>query len=119
MGGMSLSQHTGTPADLHLGPPVVHIVGGQQAEPSVTMLGVVPPEEVPAEAATVLDRSEPIGKARPVLHRLEMCLRVRMFRRRVRPPVRVGLAHVRQELGNRIGYHRRTPVGWAAGRSMR
>ena len=59
-----------------LGLAVVDGRRAHQADPGVAVLVVVPAEELAAERARVLDRVEPSGKARPVLERLELRLRV-------------------------------------------
>jgi hypothetical protein len=45
---------------------VVDVGGGQQPDPRVAMLEVVPAEEPLAEAAGVLQRAEPVGEGRVV-----------------------------------------------------
>src|SRR6266508_4724027 len=55
-----------------LGQPVVNVVRGQQAEPAVAVLGVVPGEEDLAVRAAILDRAKTLREVRPVLHGLEL-----------------------------------------------
>jgi hypothetical protein len=71
-------QHAG-PAGLHdCGAAVVNVGGGVQAEPAVTMLIVVPGEEVLAVRSCCFDRVEAAGEAGPVFQGLELRLRVRI-----------------------------------------
>jgi hypothetical protein len=70
------SQHHGAGAGDLLGAAVVHVGGGEQRDPAVVVLEVVPAEEALAERAGVLDRAEPVGKGRVVLERLELALGV-------------------------------------------
>lgn len=56
---------------------VMDVGRGVHRDPAVTMAGVVPGEEVRAEGPRILDRAEPLGKAGPVLERLELGLRGR------------------------------------------
>src|SRR5947209_20517938 len=71
-------QHLCTSLSLRGGEPVVHIVRREQPEPDVMVLGVVPGEEVAAEAAHVLERAEALRKVGPVLHGFELRLRERV-----------------------------------------
>ena len=59
-----------------LGSTVVDIGRGQQPNPGVMVGEVVPAEEVLAERAGVLDRTEPVGELGPVLEGLELALAV-------------------------------------------
>ena len=70
-------QHTRALFALRFGKAVVDILRRKQPEPDVVMFGVVPGEEVLAMLARVLDRTEALGEVRPVLHGLELRLRVR------------------------------------------
>src|SRR5206468_4652353 len=58
MGGVGGGEHPSPRRDPLLGKPVVDLVGREQAEARVVMLGVVPRKEDVPEAARVLDRSE-------------------------------------------------------------
>ena len=55
MSGVSGSQHLGAGVVSVLGRAVVDDLGGQQADACVTVLGVVPAEEVLAEGPGLLD----------------------------------------------------------------
>ena len=52
--------------------------GGEQTETGVAMFFVVPGEKNLAKGASILDRPETFGKARPVFQRFEVTLRVRV-----------------------------------------
>jgi hypothetical protein len=56
----------------------VHVGGGQQADPGVVVLHVVPVEEALAEGAGILDAAEPVREGGVVLEGLELALRVRV-----------------------------------------
>jgi len=58
--------------------PVVHVVGREEAEPSMMVLVVVPAEEILAVRATVFDAAESVGEIGPVLECLEVRLEVRV-----------------------------------------
>ena len=60
MGGVGAVQDHGAGIDDLLGAAVVHVGRGQQRDPRVVVLVVVPAEEPLAEAAGVLDRAEPL-----------------------------------------------------------
>lgn len=51
------------------GATVVDALRGEQPDAAVTMLGVVPGEEAPAEGASVLDRAEAAGEVGTALER--------------------------------------------------
>ena len=72
----------------------VHVVRREQSQPDVMMLGVVPGEEVAAEAAPVLDRAEPFRKVGPVLQGLELRLGERVVVRDMGARVRLGDAEI-------------------------
>src|SRR5207237_6826436 len=59
-----------------LGLAVMDDLGGQQADASVAVVGVVPAEEVLAEDPGLLDRGEAVREAGPVLQGLELRLGV-------------------------------------------
>ncbi len=61
-----------TDLELVVGLAVVDIFGCQHGDAGVTVLGVVPDKERPAEGDSVLDRAKPIGKARVILEGLEL-----------------------------------------------
>jgi hypothetical protein len=67
MGGEGALQHLGAGADDLLGAAVVDVGGGEQRDPAVVVLQVVPAEEPLAEGAGVLDAAEPVGEGRVVL----------------------------------------------------
>jgi hypothetical protein len=69
VGGEGSVQDGGSGAGDLLGAAVVDVGGGEQRDPAVAVLGVVPAEEAPAEGAGVGDRAEPVGK-------VGWCLRV-------------------------------------------
>jgi hypothetical protein len=90
MSGVGCGQHPAPRLDALLGKPVVDLVGREQAEARVVVLGVVPREEDVAEAARVLDRSEALGKLGAVLHRLELRLGEGVVVRHVGPRMGFG-----------------------------
>ena len=72
----------------HLGGAAeVDLLGGEQADAAVAVLGVVPLEELPAEVLCLLDAAEATREARVVRDGLELCLRagVLSFETRGRP----------------------------------
>src|SRR4029450_552281 len=90
---------------------VVDVGGGQQRDPAVAVLEVVPAEEALAERSGVLDGAEPVGEGRVVLEGLELALGVGVVVGDVRAAVGAGDAQVAQEHGDRLGGHRGPPVG--------
>ena len=56
------------------GAAVMDIVGGEHRDPAMTMLGVVPGKERPAERSRGGDVCEAAGEAGVVLQGLELCL---------------------------------------------
>ena len=54
---------------------VVHLIRGHQADPGMVMVLIVPNEERATETSRVLDAAEAFGKARLILHGLEMAFR--------------------------------------------
>jgi len=50
--------------------------GGEQAEPGMTMLLVVPGEEVLTKSTSILDGPKAFGEARPVFQGFEVALRI-------------------------------------------
>ena len=65
-------KHRLTPGQKHLGQSVMDAVRGQEPQPGVMMLMVIPSKELPTESARVLQRTESLGKGRPILERLEV-----------------------------------------------
>ena len=72
MGEVGGGQDLGAPGLDGCGLAVVDVGGGVQAEAAVTVLVVVPGEEVLAVRPGGLDRGEPGGEVRPVLQGLEL-----------------------------------------------
>ena len=91
-----LRQHSCALVPLRRGEPVVHIVRREQPEPDVMMLGVVPREEVAAEAAAVFERAETVREVGPILQGLELRLGEWIVVRDVRPRVSLGDAEIGQ-----------------------
>jgi hypothetical protein len=89
----------------------VHVGGGQQADPGVVVLHVVPVEEALAEGAGILDAAEPVREGGVVLEGLELALRVRVVVGDVWPGMGADDAQVGQWNGDRLGGHRAAPVG--------
>ena len=71
VGGVGAGEHTGSDFEQLVDPAVVNVGRGEQRDPAVAVAGVVPSEEVRAEGPGMLERAEPIRKARPILERLE------------------------------------------------
>ncbi len=67
MRGVGSGEHLGPGRSDLLGAAVVDIGGDQQPNPGVMVGEVVPAEEVLAEGAGVLDRTEPVREAGMVL----------------------------------------------------
>src|SRR2546422_7761477 len=61
-----------------LGPAVVHVDRRQIPQATVMMRVVVPPEQRVADGPRILDRSEAIGKLRPIFERPELGFRKRI-----------------------------------------
>ena len=78
---------------------VVHHGRRQQAEAGMTMLLVVPREELLTEGATVLNRAEALGKLGAVLHRAKLAFRIRVVIGDVRTAMGLGDAQVGQQKG--------------------
>ena len=78
MGGVRRGEHGTALGDALLRQADVHVMGRQQAEAGVVMLGVVPGEEGLAVGPRVLDRAEAVRERRPVLERLELRFRKRV-----------------------------------------
>src|SRR5580692_7861508 len=74
MGREGARKYSLTRGQKRIGQAVVDAVRGQQSKPGVMMLMVVPSKELPAESARVLQRTEPLGKGRAILERLEVAL---------------------------------------------
>ncbi len=66
MGGEGSIQDGGAGAGDLLGAAVVDVGGGEQRDPAVAVLQVVPAEEALAEGAGVGDGAEPVGEGRVV-----------------------------------------------------
>jgi hypothetical protein len=66
MRGVGAVEHLGAGAGDGLAAAVVHIGRGQQRDPAVVVLVVIPAEEALAEGAGVVDRAEAVGEGRVV-----------------------------------------------------
>ena len=110
-GGVGALQDRGAGAGDLLGGAVADVGGGEQRDPAVMVLEVVPAEKPLAEAAGVLDAAEPVREGRVVLEGLELALGVGVVVGDVRAGVALGHAQVPQEQGDRLGGHRGAPVG--------
>ena len=73
--GVGRGEHGRARRDALVGVAMVHVVGRQQAEAAVPVLGVVPGEERVAVGAGIVDRAEALREVRPVLQGLELRLR--------------------------------------------
>src|SRR6185436_15903747 len=90
MSGVGGGEHLNAGIVSVLGLAVVDDLGGHQADACVSMLGVVPAEEVLAEGARFLDRGEAVREAGAVLQGLELGLGVRVVVGDVRAGVGLG-----------------------------
>ncbi len=90
---------------------VMHAGRGQQAEPRVVVVVVVPLEEAAAEGQRVFVAAEALREGRLVLEGLELCLGVRVVVAHMRPAVGLGHAEIGQEMSHRLGDHGRAVVG--------
>src|SRR5262245_14713507 len=77
----------------------------------MAMLVVVPGKETLAEGAGILDGAEPVGEFGAILERSEMTFRERIVVGDMGTRVGLGDTEVGQEQGDRLGSHRRAPVG--------
>jgi hypothetical protein len=89
----------------------VDVGGGEQPDPAVAVLEVVPAEEDLAERSGVLDAVEPVREGGMVLEGLELALAVGVVVGDVRAGVASGHSQVGQQHGDRLGGHRGAPVG--------
>ena len=71
---MGRAERKGTVGEAFGREAVVNVVGGEETHTRVTVLEVVPVEEILAVGSAVLDATEPRWKVRPVLECLEMGL---------------------------------------------
>jgi hypothetical protein len=94
-----------------VGAAVVDVGRGQQPDPAVAVLDVVPAEEPLAEPTGVLDAAEPLREGRMVLEGLELAFAVGVVVGNMRAAVGPGDAQVGQQHGDRLGGHRGAPVG--------
>src|ERR1041385_2427907 len=77
----------------------------------MTVLLVVPLEELLAEGATVLDAAEAVWEVGPVLQGSELAFGIRVVVGDVGPAVSLGDAQVGHEKGDRLGGHDPAAVG--------
>jgi hypothetical protein len=90
---------------------VVNAVRGHVADARVPVHRVVPGEEGVAVCARVLDAAEACREVGPVLHRLELRLRVRVVVRDVGPAVALGDVQIDQQQGHWLGAHAGAAIG--------
>jgi hypothetical protein len=90
---------------------VVNVVRGEQPEPDMVVLGVVPVQQVAAAAARMLGRAETVRELGPVLQGLELRLGERVVVRDVRPRVGLGDPEVGQHERHRLRDHRCAAIG--------
>jgi hypothetical protein len=93
------------------GASVVDVGRREIAQPAVMVRIVVPREEIVADAPSVFDRTEPVGKLRPVLERPELGFGKRIVVAHAGPRVTRVDAEVREQLSNQLAAHRRAAVG--------
>ena len=95
---------------LGLGESIVDIVGREEADAGVVVLGVVPGEEVPTVGAGVFVGAKAVGEIRAVLHGLEMPLGERIVVGNVGARMALGDAQVSHQEGHRLRGHGRATV---------
>lgn len=84
---------------------------GQQADAGVVMVLVVPAKKVGGKSAGILNGTEPLRKARPILHGPELALRIRVVVGDVWAAVRFGDAQVAEQKSHGFGGHRGSAIG--------
>ncbi len=93
-----------------VGLAAVDIFGCQHGDAGVPVLGVVPDKERPAKGDSVLDRAEPIGKARVILEGLELGFGEGIIVGDARPRERLRDTKPYEESSGVLGGHRRAPI---------
>jgi hypothetical protein len=78
MGRIRRGEHGGALGHALLGQAEVHIVGREQPEAAMVMLGVVPGEEDVPVGPGVWERAKPLRERGPILQRLELRFRERI-----------------------------------------
>src|SRR6266849_6834966 len=76
----------------------------------MSMLAVVPGEELRTEVPRILLRTKAVRKCRTVLERLELTFRERIVVRDVRPIQAAGHAEIGQQQSHWFGSHRRAAI---------
>ena len=94
-----------------VGQAVVEAFGSEQGQPAMMVLAVVPGKEVLAEGARVVQRTEPLGKGRAVLERLELAFRERIVVGDPRPAQAAAFAEVGKLPHQGFGLERGAAVG--------
>ena len=79
-----------------IGKAIMHLLGRHQCNTTVSMLFVIPGEEVLAESTAILDGAEPLWKLRTVLERPELGFRVRVVITDMRATVGFRHSQIRQ-----------------------
>ena len=90
---------------------VVHGVGRHECDAGMTMLGVVPAEELLAMRPRIFDRAEARREVGSVLQGLELRLGIRIVIRDVRTAVSFGDVQIDEQLGDRFGAHAGAAIG--------
>ena len=78
MGLVGRIEHYLPPRHYGLGLTEVNHRGSEQADPGMTMLLVVPVEELLAEGAAVLDAAESVRELRAIFHGAQLAFRIRV-----------------------------------------
>ena len=89
-----------------------HDGGREEADPTVSMLVVVPPEEDLPEGTPIFEGSEALGILWTVLERSELRFSKRIVVGHMRPAVGFRHAEIRQQQGDRPAAHRAAAVAW-------
>ena len=92
-------------------PTMVHGHRGHQPQASVMMLMVVPVKEHTCPSTRVLDRAKTVWIIGPILHCLELRLRIRIVVGDVGSRMSLGDTQIGQQQGHRLGGHRTAAVG--------
>lgn len=80
-------------------------LGGEQADPRMTVLLVVPGKEILAETACILDGSKAFGKIRSILERFELGFGVRVIITGIGSAVSLGDPKVCEQKGHGFRFH--------------
>ena len=83
----------------------------EHRDPRMPVLGVIPLQQLSRERLRVLEAAQARRKARRVLDRFELALRVRIVIGDMGARMRLGHPQIYEQLGHALAGHRRAPVG--------